>query len=889
MEEFIGLSTDESLMSNNSSLSGGGGGVGGVGIGIVGVNDDRNMNTVFMRFAELEKKLSDQSDEIVCLKSTLADVLRRLNQLEGRAIVTTSYHHLSPSSSHHHHQNSNGKNVYNNRGSTIYSNKIHGRNLSTLSNGSVQNNNNNNNEQISSLYPSNNHRRYLSSTSLQYDMTTPAASPQSNHHHHHHNNNHNYRSISSMNHSKSLMRMNSGSNLKSMKRWSASQDIRFSSIVDPNVNNLKDFHYNQVEGVIKFNICDRQIIINIPTDLLQTYTIKNVTSPPLQRLKLEWAYGYRGRDCRHNLYLLPTGEIVYFIAAVVVLYNIDDQIQRHYNGHTSEIRCLTIHPNKLLIATGQNVNQDSRFEKRPHVRIWDSVSLNTLHILGQNGEFDRGGISCISFSKFDGGNLLCVVDESNDHMVSLWEWHKGLNGHKISEAKSTCDAVLAAEFHPIEKNILITIGKGHIHFWDIEGGSLAKKIGSFEKQDKPKYILCMTFNDVGELLTGDSNGNIIVWHQNSGRMIRTIFNAHDGSIFDICTLKDGTIVTGGGKDKKIIEWNANMNRTGREAKLPDQYGGVRTLTTGKGSMLIVGTTKNCILQGTMSLNFSLVIQGHTEELCALAIHPTQNQFITGGYDKNIHLWDTMSHLVVWSKDIGESVHASSFSPDGSIIIISTMTVGRWMVLDSTTRQLISMHNDGSDLIECIKFSPNGRYVALGSRDNNIYVYQVSDEYRKFNRIGRCSGHTSYVISIDWDTSNTYIQTTSILFEHLFWNASICRQLNNVSIARDLEFVTHNSMIGFNVFGVWPDNFDNGGPFISTMDRSHNCKLLLTGDDVGRLNLFTYPSCQPKCLHHSYVGHTSTVPNARFLADDSRIISIGGKDSSILQWSVCCME
>lgn len=73
------------------------------------------------------------------------------------------------------------------------------------------------------------------------------------------------------------------------------------------------------------------------------------------------SYGYRGRDCRHNLYLLPTGEIVYFIAAVVVLYNIDDQIQRHYNGHTSEIRCLTIHPNKLLIATGQNVNQDRYF------------------------------------------------------------------------------------------------------------------------------------------------------------------------------------------------------------------------------------------------------------------------------------------------------------------------------------------------------------------------------------------------------------------------------------------------------------------------------------------------------------------------------------------------
>ena len=77
----------------------------------------------------------------------------------------------------------------------------------------------------------------------------------------------------------------------------------------------------------------------------------------------------------------------------------------------------------------------------------------------------------------------------------------------------------------------------------------------------------MAFNDMGELLTGDSNGNIIVWHQNSNRIVRTIHNAHDGNIFDICTLKDGTIVSGGGKDKKIIEWDANMNKTGREAKV----------------------------------------------------------------------------------------------------------------------------------------------------------------------------------------------------------------------------------------------------------------------------------------------------------------------------------
>ena len=40
------------------------------------------------RVGVLEKKVFDQNDEIVCLRSTLADVLRRLDQMEHlRSIV----------------------------------------------------------------------------------------------------------------------------------------------------------------------------------------------------------------------------------------------------------------------------------------------------------------------------------------------------------------------------------------------------------------------------------------------------------------------------------------------------------------------------------------------------------------------------------------------------------------------------------------------------------------------------------------------------------------------------------------------------------------------------------------------------------------------------------
>ena len=104
----------------------------------------------------------------------------------------------------------------------------------------------------------------------------------------------------------------------------------------------------------------RPIILYVPSEMGDSYDITKVTTAPAQKLKLDWVYGYRGRDCRSNLYYLPTGEMVYFVAAVVVLYNVEEQSQRHYLGHTDDVKSLAIHPNKMLVATGQCAGHDRR-------------------------------------------------------------------------------------------------------------------------------------------------------------------------------------------------------------------------------------------------------------------------------------------------------------------------------------------------------------------------------------------------------------------------------------------------------------------------------------------------------------------------------------------------
>ena len=66
-----------------------------------------------------------------------------------------------------------------------------------------------------------------------------------------------------------------------------------------------------------------------------------------------------------------------------------------------------------------------------------------------------------------------------------------------------------------------------------------------------------------------------------------------------------------------------------------------------------------------------------------------------------------------------------------------MTSGKWMVLDSNTREIYGLFQDGAEAIHTVRYSPDGKFLALGSRDGILYIYQVSDDSKKYHRMGRC--------------------------------------------------------------------------------------------------------------------------------------------------------
>uniref|UniRef100_A0AAY4AF84 HELP domain-containing protein n=1 Tax=Denticeps clupeoides TaxID=299321 RepID=A0AAY4AF84_9TELE len=623
---------------------------------------------------------------------------------------------------------------------------------------------------------------------------------------------------------------------------------------------------------IKMFIRGRPITMYIPSNILNYEDLK-MDLPP-EKLDLDWVYGYRGRDCRANLYVLPSGEAVYFIACVVVLYHITNRTQRHYRKHTDCVRCLAIHPDKVRVATGQTAGVDK--DGKPFVYIWDSTTLATLHQIGL-GTFERG-VGSVAFSQADGGAFLCVIDDSNEHMLSVWDWAKQ---SRQVEVKSTNEAVLAVEFNPSDSNIIISCGKSHVYFWTLSAGTVTKKQGIFGKYKKPKFILCFVFSLTGDVLTGDSEGNILTWGKSTFQIMRQT-RAHEGSVFTLCVLQGGALLSGGGKDRRIIRWSADLAPE-RECEIPEQFGAVRTIGNVDGEELLVGTTRNAILRGTFSDGFVAIVQGHVDEMWGLATHPFQNIFLTCGNDRQVCLWNSEEHSMDWSTTLEESGLCADFCPNGAVVSVGLNT-GRWVVMDLQTRQIVSDLTDGNEQLSVMRYSPDGSFLAVGSHDNFIYIYSVTESGRRYTRFGKCTGHSSFITHLDWSKDGKYIMSNSGDYEILYWDvAGGCKLLRNRYESKDREWASYTCVLGFHVMGVWLEGSD--GTDINALCRSHDEKLVAVADDFCKVHLFQYPCPKPKAPSHRYEGHGSHVTNVCFTHSDSHLLSMGGKDTCVLQWRV----
>ncbi|GAB6029719.1 hypothetical protein CHUAL_005440 [Chamberlinius hualienensis] len=590
-----------------------------------------------------------------------------------------------------------------------------------------------------------------------------------------------------------------------------------------------------------------------------------------------------GHDTHLNLSLLPTGELLYFVAAVAVLYDRSKHRQRHYTGHTEDIHCLTVHPTRELVATGQKEGKGRH--SRAQVHIWDIDTLGTQMIIGLN-DVDNG-IVALSFSYKNLGQHLLIVDDSPDHMITVWNWK---SKRLLSKSSIQRQKIAGGQFIPKDDALVVTYGESHLTVWR------RLKDGGFDREDllddDTKHITCVEFDEEEEqyLITGDTDGNITLWSDSRTGIYQTlrIIQAHMRAVSALLMLPDGTLLSSGGheKDRYIKAWDSNHSfRAITFARLPESAGGVQSFCPSKLDSadlgIFAGTAKNMILEGSIHRRFKIVVQGHSRQLSAIAVDPDEPAFVTAGFDKAISRW-TM-HKLAWKVQVQSECTCLSIHPLGEVVCVGTVD-GHIIVLTLHRGMHVATLPATKQVITYVAYSPDGSNLAVALEEGGIILYGVSGRGYSYRRIKIMRG-VDQLVHMDWAVDGKAIQSVTSDYNLVFWDIVAMEQEKIPSTLRDVRWHTMTCSLNYTVSGIWNNVNQLSDSVNTTCCVSTSEKLLAVGDDEGYIRLFRYPCVTPRADFHEIKAQSSKVNCVRFLYDDSFLISIGGDDAVLMQWIV----
>jgi microtubule-associated protein-like 6 len=339
-----------------------------------------------------------------------------------------------------------------------------------------------------------------------------------------------------------------------------------------------------------------------------------------------------------------------------------------------------------------------------------------------------------------------------------------------------------------------------------------------------------------------------------------------------------------------------------------------------------------LIDSTDILPSNVVIGHWKDELWGLAIRPCiddsgqEKEYCTVGDDGFLRIWNVKEHRQIRCLDMGIGARSCAFSPDGQLLAVGFGSGGGagagsggkrskkgkvgqgWVRVyrvdnipihgakeNSSYPALLNEIKESKQMISDIKFSPDGSILAVGSRDNSIYLYSVAQQ---FKRRGKLSKHNSGINQFDFSSDGKSLQSCCSAYEIIYSDVAKSQQiLKGASELKDTQWATWTCTLGWPTLGIWKGDMD--GTDINAVDRSPSGELLACADDFGKVKIFRYPVCNPKGTESEiYTGHSSHVTNVRWISEniiksssrssnnsttDDILISCGGMDKCVFQW------
>jgi len=308
-------------------------------------------------------------------------------------------------------------------------------------------------------------------------------------------------------------------------------------------------------------------------------------------------------------------------------------------------------------------------------------------------------------------------------------------------------------------------------------------------------------------------------------------------------------------------------------------------------------------------------QGHSAIIREVMFTPDGRSLISISDDKTIRVWDVENGILLKTLrgQMGNGpegkLYAGALSPDGKTLAVAGYLsfnkdnqYGRIRLIDIETGEQIGLISAYNDKIDALAFSADGQWLASGSADDTIKIWNVRQTLsHKINNEAEAvlEGHTDDVFDISFSPDGNKIVSASYDHTLRVWRKNKQQQFHS---SHYIEMKRHEAEVScvawspdgnYIVSGGYDKKillWDDSGIFIkeldvvdeavSTISFSADSKKIVTSGFLGE-NTFVYAIPSGNKISR-FTGHNNTVVASAFFRSDL-IATAGGEDYDIYIW------
>lgn len=643
---------------------------------------------------------------------------------------------------------------------------------------------------------------------------------------------------------------------------------------------------------------------------------KDAAAEPAWSLNRDYVYGYNG-SCRSSLHFISETEIAYPLANLVILLDVKSNEQRFFDGHTNDVLCLAWNENQSLCISGQ---MDVKGADGPKACIWSPDDVSSFCNLLHPG-YSRS-VSAVALSSDGQTAVTFTTDEASSYYIWRLDFPRAVkNGTSnvatwLSSGSSGRQPIYAAyllEPDPAPgKMAFSTVGQNHFRSWTIEfpkktGASpvVKKNRGTYGKIVAARNPVDWAWQADGAAWMVGDNGHIysvlgqsvtdskLIASQHSGATLGCVAKLPDGRW--IAGALDGTIFIGSPRLAVQEELRFPQLR-GREVKAFCSTSSARLNSVSvRGNLAVFGTANHAlVLVDYTRRELVRVLQvSHATEAWAMDFHPELAILATGDTQGHVRFWNVAERKPAVGKVLKMewSVWSLAFLPtDGSLMALGhdkgMVEVLRFPSLQPAFRERLS---EPGERISALRFSDCGIWLAAGCCDEKVYLLKLvtaGDGHVEILLHRVLSGNSSNITAVMFSADSQHVMSNSKDAQILYWNTKDGAPQRHTSMFRDTRWQKPwTAVLGWPVIGLWGDPSCDGSDINSACQSNEPLEELLAfGDDFGCVKLIRFPSPFANPGVKVYTGHASHVSAVKF-SRSNVLMSLGGDDHSICQWSV----